>query len=283
MNHPLVTISVPTYNSEPFIGRCLEAIYSQTYKHIEVNIVDGYSKDKTPALAKKYPVKFLQDKLGLLNARKIGVDTARGDYVILIDSDQILEPDAIERAVQKAIDESLDMLVLEEDVYRTKTFLENLFHLDRKLIHAVKDFSPYTGVMLPRFYRRELLVKAMGNIPQSALEAGGQDHAIIYYEAWQYSQKVDLLPLAVKHIEPSTLREIIPKFYRWGYTSIGARNVRYKEMLGKKESFRKGMFGPGLFLASVGSICLLIIKGVPYSIGSISARIKGNPNVNEGK
>jgi glycosyltransferase involved in cell wall biosynthesis len=269
---PLVSISIPTYNSEAFLERCLEAVRTQTYENIEINIVDGFSKDNTENIAKQHNLTFLQDKLGLLNARKIGAEHASGKFVLMLDSDQILEPDAIERAVQMVEEKDLDMLVLEEDVYRKRTFLEHLFHLDRKLIHAVKDFSPFTGVMLPRFYRKEILEEAFSNIPQAVLKAGGQDHAIIYYEAWQLSQKVDLLRLAVRHIEPSTLREIIPKFYRWGHTSKEARDDKYKDMLGQKEAFRKGLFAKGLILASVASIALLLIKGVPYKLGEFASR-----------
>jgi glycosyltransferase involved in cell wall biosynthesis len=273
---PLVSITIPTHNSEAFLGRCLDAVYAQTYKDIEVNVVDGFSRDETKAIAGKYPLALYEDEMGLLNARKLGVEKSSGQFVLLLDSDQILEPDAIENAVRLIQEEELDMLVLEEDVFRNKTFLEMLFHLDRKLIHSVKDFSPFTGVMLPRFYKKAILQQAFQAIPQSALQSGGQDHAIIYYEVWQITRKVDLLPNAVKHIEPSTLREIVPKFYRWGYTSHSAREAKYKDMLQTKERFRKGMFQKGLWLASFGSIALLMIKGIPYvlgrAMGSLRAR-----------
>lgn len=264
---PLVSISIPTYNSAAFLERCLAAVAKQTYSNIQVHLIDGYSKDDTLEIAKRFNVPIFLDKEGLLNARKLGIENAEGEMVLLLDSDQILELDAVERAVKYLNEKQLDMLVLEEDVYRNKTLLERLFHLDRKLIHAVRDFSPYTGVMLPRFYRRDILLRAFANIPAEVLKAGGQDHAVIYYEAWQLSQSVDLLSRAVRHIEPSTFREIIPKFYRWGYTSQSARTPRYKDMLEKKERFRKGIFKRGLVVASLGSIALLVVKGVPYYIG----------------
>ena len=152
-NEPLVTISIPTMNSGKFIGRCLEAISSQTYKQIEINIIDGGSSDETVDIAKAHGVKeILTYSGGLLGARELGARIAQGSIIVLLDSDQILEPDAIERAVKMLSDH--DMLVLEEDVYSNKTFVEKLFHYDRMLIHSVKDFSPYTGVMLPRVYKK---------------------------------------------------------------------------------------------------------------------------------
>lgn len=274
MNQPLVSISIPTRNSEAFIGRCLDSVFAQTYPNLEVIIVDGCSRDNTRSIAGRYDLKLLDDSRGLLSARKLGSEAAAGEYVLLLDSDQILEPSAVERAIRVMDDNDLDMLVLEEDVYHNSTFLEHLFHADRKLIHAIKDFSPETGVMLPRLYKKDLISRVFQSIPEDVLQTGGQDHAIIYYEALQLSQRVDLLPEAVKHIEPSTLRELIPKFYRWGYTSAGARNSKYSRMLARKERFRKGTFSRGLVVASLGSIALMIIKGVPYKLGLLVARAK---------
>lgn len=266
-NLPLVTISIPTFNSEKFIGLCLEAIKKQTYQNIEVNIIDGNSKDRTIDIVKKYDFNVSICKKALLGARDEGVKIANGEFILLLDSDQILEETAIERAVNK-VNEGFDMLVLKEDVYRNKNFIEHLFQADRDLVHAVKDFNPMTSVMLPRFYRTDLLKKVFQGIPVDVKnEVGGQDHAIIYFEAYRLSKKVTLLPSAVKHIEPNSLMAIWKKFYRWGYTSVGARKNKYTRLIDKKERFRKGLFGKGLFNKSLMSILLLLLKGVPYKVG----------------
>lgn len=269
-----VTISIPTYNSGQFLALCLESIKKQTYKNIEINIVDGNSKDDTIAIAQSFGVSgIINYPGGLLEARYRGAKIANGDFVLLLDSDQILEPDCIARAVVAMADN--DMLVLEEDVYRCENFIEKLFHYDRKLIHAIKDFDPMTSVMLPRFYKREILIKAFEAIPESVRESvGGQDHAIIYLEAWKQSQQIDLLPEAVQHIEPNSLRVLMKKFYRWGYTSVGARSNKYTELLTRKEKFRKGLFQKGLIKESLASVLLLIIKGLPYKTGVMVAKYK---------
>jgi glycosyltransferase involved in cell wall biosynthesis len=273
MDKPLITISIPTYNSEKFIRLCLEAVKAQTYENIEINIIDGNSKDATLEIAREYTDNIIEYPGALLEARYKGLLAAKGEYILLLDSDQILEPDAIERAVEIIHAKQLDMLVLEEDVYRNENFIEKLFHYDRILVHAVKDFDPMTSVMLPRFYRIDQLKKGMSAIPAEIREkVGGQDHAIIYYEMWKITQKVDLLPNAVKHIEPNSLRVIWPKFYRWGATSVDAKFGPYDEFLSKKEGFRKGMWTKGLILASFASILLLLIKGVPYKLGQMSKK-----------
>lgn len=271
---PLVTISIPTYNSEEFLAMCLDAVKKQTFKNIEVNIVDGNSKDNTVKVAEKYGVKVMNYPGALLGARYEGLKAADGEYILLLDIDQILEKTCVERAVAE-MDNAKDMLILEEDVYRCDNFLGKLFHYDRKLIHEIKDLDPATSVMLPRFYKTELLRKAFENIPTDVLEnVGGQDHAIIYFEFWNISQRVSILPNAVKHIEPNSFKIVWKKFYRWGYTSVGARTNKYMDFLNKKERFRKGLFKNGLWRESMASILLLLIKGVPYKIGYFVGKIK---------
>lgn len=271
---PLVTISIPTFNSTAFLEKCLKSVFYQTYKNIEVNIVDGNSHDDTVEIAKKFGVKTINYSKALLGARYEGLKNANGEYILLLDSDQIMEPTCIERAVAE-MNNANDMLILEEDVYRCDNFLEKLFHYDRKLIHEVKDFNPETSVMLPRFYKTDLLKKAFENIPTDILEnVGGQDHAIIYFEFWNISQRISILSDAIKHIEPDSFKIIWKKFYRWGYTSVFARNNKYSNLLNRKERFRKGLFKNGLWIESIASILLLLIKGVPYKIGYFIKKFK---------
>lgn len=273
MEGPLITISIPTFNSEKFLKLCLDAIEAQSYKNFEINIVDGGSKDATIEIAKAQGIKnIVVCKESLLKSRFIGAEKAKGEYILLLDSDQLLDATALQLLVDSSAE--ADMVIMGEDVYKTDTFLEKLFSCDRKLVHAIKDLDPKTSVMLPRFYKKELLISAFKNIPKDVLESvGGQDHAIIYYEACELSKKVTLVPNLVKHIEPSKLIPMIKKFYRWGYTSVGARHNRYDVLFQEKECFRKGLFKKGLFLESVASVLLLLIKGIPYKLGYYKKRL----------
>lgn len=274
-NLPLVTISIPTYNSSKTLLLCLEAIQNQTYKNIEINIIDGNSKDNTVQLAIEYKVEEIHSYPGsLLGARDLGVKVARGAFILFLDSDQILEKNAIERAVVMCADDNLDMLVLEEKVYRSDKLIEKLFELDRKLVHRVCNFSPFTGVVLARFYRTPLLKKAFANIPTDKLQnVGGQDHAIIYYEAWLISPRVGILADAVKHIEPNSVVVIFRKFFRWGYTSLDSHYGKYSKLIEQKERFRTGLFTGGMVKESLASILLLILKGIPFKAGYYKARL----------
>jgi len=60
----LISINIPTYNSEKTLRKCLETVKSQTYKNMEIIIIDSYSKDKTLGIAKKYDCKIIMCKGG---------------------------------------------------------------------------------------------------------------------------------------------------------------------------------------------------------------------------
>lgn len=269
MQKPLVTISIPTRNSAETLPLCLTAIQNQSYPAIEVNIVDAFSSDSTRDIAKKFGVKKITKSKGsLLEARYEGIKHAKGKYVLLLDSDQILEKSAVERAVKLSEKNGIPLVAFEEHVYNPTSLLEKLFEQDRKLINQILDLNPFTGVILPRFYKKSLLEKAIESIPRSVLTSvGGQDHAIIFYEAWLLDTNVSQIPNAVFHIEPKSYLTMWKKFYRWGATSIAAHHPRYDALLQKKERFRTGLFREGFVIASFGSIVLLVMKGIPYKLG----------------
>ena len=281
MTKPLVTISIPTFNSARSLRLCLEAVQKQTYKNIEINIIDGASKDATREIAYQFGIKNVKICKGsLLQARYEGIHQAQGKYVLILDSDQILNNNSIEKAVKLAEIQKLDMIVFEETPYSTKTFLEKLFDCDRKLINTVNDLSPFTGVVMPRFFNTSLLKKAYANIPKEIYaNTGGPDHAVVYYESWLLSKNIGVLKDAVRHIEPNSVTIFLKKFYRWGCTSIDAHSGKYHDLMTKKERFRTGIFTKGLFIESIGSIILLILKGLPFKIGYMIASIKRKTNL----
>lgn len=278
MKHtPLVTITIPTLNSATTLPLCLDAIKNQTYKNIEVILVDGYSSDNTRLIAKKYHVKKIFSCRGaLLESRILGINNSNGLFVLLLDSDQIIENTAVERCVKMAKSDGYEMLALGEQVFRCKTFLEWLFYCDREVIETVLDYDPKTSVILPRFFTKSLLKKVISNIPTSIISSvGGPDHAILYWESWKITQRITSIPKAVFHMEPSSLIHFVKKFYRWGKTGITAKTIpEYQDLMSHKERFRKGLFMKGLVIPSIGSILLLILKGVPYKFGYFIGKLQ---------
>jgi len=216
----LVSVTIPTRNAAATLGPCLESVRRQSYPAIEVVVVDGGSSDGTREVALAHGARVVEARGGLLAARIAGAHMAQGDYVLLLDADQVLEPTAIERAVALMEEGGYDMLVLEEASLSPRSLWQRLFAAHRRLLHRYLDaeaLHPIRGTVLPRFFRRSLLLEALAAIPEELrARVVHHDHAIIYLEARKLSSRVGILPRAVFHREPASLREIVGRNFRYG-------------------------------------------------------------------
>jgi glycosyltransferase involved in cell wall biosynthesis len=103
---PLVSVIIPAYNAEAFIGATLDSVLSQTYRSLEVVVVDDGSSDGTERLvrvvAERDPrVRLLrQPNGGVARARNFGIQSSSGDYVAPLDADDIWFPDKLARQVE---------------------------------------------------------------------------------------------------------------------------------------------------------------------------------------
>ena len=115
----LFSIVVPIYNVENYLHKCIDSLIGQTYKDIEIILVDDGSIDNCPAICDEYAQKDVRIKVvhkengGLSDARNKGIETATGKYVVFVDSDDYIELDALERFSRVA---ALDVDVLVGDV-----------------------------------------------------------------------------------------------------------------------------------------------------------------------
>ncbi len=275
MKNPLVTIAIPTLNSERTLERTLNSIKSQTYKNYEIIIIDNGSSDKTVQIAGKFTKNIYTNSGKLLGSRFIGVKKSKGDIHFFIDSDQVLSNNCIERAVKLIESGKYDMLFLEEGSYNPKTFIERLTSVDRKITHKKRVTDPSQSVLLPRVFRREILEKAFKKIdPRLHNVVTLQDHAIIYYESYKISQKVGYLPKAVFHEEPRTVKELFEHYFSWG-VKVAEKSAdlpeEYRKMFNSKINNRNKsiqVLSPNLILVSP----ILAIKAAGYYIGYWTAK-----------
>ena len=117
MNNPLVSIIVPVYNVQNSVARCLESICAQTWKNIEIILVNDGSKDESFSVCEQFREKdariVLVDKsnTGVSDTRNCGMTLAKGKYVQFVDSDDYLDPDFTERLVTAAEENSADLVI----------------------------------------------------------------------------------------------------------------------------------------------------------------------------
>lgn len=101
----LISIIVPVYNTENYLEKCLYSLVNQTYKNIEIIIIDDGSPDNSMNIIQKFVladnrVKVISQKnQGLSGARNTGMNNTNGDYIMFIDSDDWIEIDTCEKAI----------------------------------------------------------------------------------------------------------------------------------------------------------------------------------------
>lgn len=103
MEQPLVSVIIPTYNSAKFLELCLESIRRQTWKKVEIVVVDDGSTDGTLEIAEKYECIIVSNpKKGRTEAKNEGIRHSAGEYFFFIDSDMELSYNTIKKCVQLA-------------------------------------------------------------------------------------------------------------------------------------------------------------------------------------
>lgn len=104
------SIIIPVYNVEDYISECLLSVLNQSEKDFEVIVVNDGSKDKSIDIAKKYPVKIInQENQGLSAARNTGVKHAKGEYILFLDSDDYIEKDLLKQ-LKKELKDKPDII-----------------------------------------------------------------------------------------------------------------------------------------------------------------------------
>ncbi len=112
-----ISVIVPVYNTENWLQECVDSILSQTYCNLEILLIDDGSTDSSPALCDSYAQIYPQIKIchqsnqGLSAARNTGLDMASGSYIFFLDSDDFLEPDALETMYLTLTDNDADLII----------------------------------------------------------------------------------------------------------------------------------------------------------------------------
>ena len=103
MKEPLISIIIPIYGVEDCIERCIESLVKQTYKNIEIILVDDGSKDNCPRIIDEWAqrdgriIPMHKENGGQSSARNLGLEIMRGEYVSFVDGDDWVEPQYIEQ------------------------------------------------------------------------------------------------------------------------------------------------------------------------------------------
>lgn len=128
MNEPKISIIIPVYKAEPYLGKCLDSVVGQTYRNLEIILVDDGSPDGCGIICDEYAKQdgritvIHQNNGGVSSARNAGLRRVTGSYIGWVDSDDWIEPDMYEYLLKNIIDHDADIAVCGRcERYREKT------------------------------------------------------------------------------------------------------------------------------------------------------------------
>lgn len=134
----LVSVLIPVFNIEAYIGKCIESVIQQTYTDIEIIIVDDGSVDESGIICKQFAEKdsriiyVYQENKGSVGARKTGLIYAKGKYIVFVDGDDYVERDYVERLYEFIFKEDVDFVYSNYMVNGKKHRFIKRVHLYRK-------------------------------------------------------------------------------------------------------------------------------------------------------
>ena len=117
MKNELISVIVPIYNCEKYLDKCIESIVNQTYKNLEILLINDGSTDNTGNICKNWSKKDKRIKVtnkengGISDARNKGLELSSGKYISFVDSDDYLELDMIEKLYNNLIENDADMSI----------------------------------------------------------------------------------------------------------------------------------------------------------------------------
>lgn len=129
----LISVIVPVYKTEKYIKQCVDSILNQTYKNLEIILVDDGSPDSCPEICDEYAkqddrvVVIHQNNTGLSGARNSALDICKGDYISFVDSDDWIETNAYEVLADKLATNCVDVVCFTANVIKDGKKIESRF------------------------------------------------------------------------------------------------------------------------------------------------------------
>ena len=114
---PKISIIVPVYKTETYLRQCIDSLINQTFQDIEIILVDDGSPDNSPAICDEYAAKDQRIKVihkqnaGVSEARNSGIDAAKGDFLMFVDSDDWMEIDGCDILYNEYLQTGADTVI----------------------------------------------------------------------------------------------------------------------------------------------------------------------------
>lgn len=197
-NNPLISVIVPIYMIDRYVGLCIESILNQTYQNLEIILVDDGSKDRCPEICDLYASKDDRIRVihkangGLVSARKAGLRQSNGDYISYVDGDDWIGPGFIEGLYTAVRTSDADIVCagFTRDLFtQSASFINNLplgiyeGNKLKELWGAMISYPPFyrTGIstyLWNKLFKRSVLFEAQMSVDNRI--SIGEDGAVTY-------------------------------------------------------------------------------------------------------
>ena len=163
----LVSIIIPCYNVEKYLRRCVDSVLTQTYKNLEIILVDDGSPDNSGNICDEYVDKdhritvIHQENKGLSGARNAGIDIAKGEYLFFLDSDDAIYPDTIFTLYNTAVEKNADLVSseyikgVEPNAFKDRSDVKVISGNGAQVLDYVLQNSSWSA--WGKLYRRDLV------------------------------------------------------------------------------------------------------------------------------
>ena len=157
----VISVIIPAYNAEKFIDRSLSSVLNQTYNNIEIIVVNDGSSDSTQAIVKDFQknngniVLINKDNGGVSSARNLGIENAKGEYVVFLDADDVLLPDSLETMLRIIHESNADIVSTLVSLSETEKCSEVVvWDTETAIMNVIKD-HPATYTACGKLYKTE--------------------------------------------------------------------------------------------------------------------------------
>lgn len=187
----LVSVIVPVFNVDKYIEKTIETLLNQTYLNIEILLIDDGSTDNSGKICDIYAEKcnkikvFHQNNNGVSSARNLGINNARGVYIIFVDGDDYVNPKYINTLYNDIIENNVDMAVqMYFNYYNEKKIVRNIENDINKNMTGIEfvDFQILGGkdtTVYAKIYRKQILDRY--NIRFNESITNLEDMLFLYY------------------------------------------------------------------------------------------------------
>jgi glycosyltransferase involved in cell wall biosynthesis len=211
---PRVGVIIPTYNSSSTLKKCLASVLAQTYSFNDIVVVDNFSSDSTTKIAKEFGATVIRQKCNSALARNIGIAYTSSQYILFLDSDQVLSPSVIDECVKKCQDEAVKMIRIPE-AFIGSGFWGSCSATWKNYYQKVEEMYPNRENITsgePRFFSRDSLT-TIGML-NSGLQ-WGEDYDL-YIRLKEIKAKEAKCKSKIYHIELESVMKIMTKNLRYG-------------------------------------------------------------------